>query len=175
MIKHETEIAGVCVLEIDKREDERGFFARTWCKKELSKLGIAMEIAQISISFSPKKGTLRGMHYQRAPHAETKVVRCTRGAIFDVALDLREDSPTYRKWFGLELSMQNHRSLVIPKGCAHGLLTLTSDAEVLYLIDTPFVAEAAAGVRWNDPAFAIAWPFSPQVISERDASYPLVS
>jgi dTDP-4-dehydrorhamnose 3,5-epimerase len=152
--------------------DERGFFARTWCREEFADHGLTPELAQCSISFSHRKGTLRGLHYQAAPHQEAKLVRCTRGAIWDVALDLRRDSPTYRAWFGVELSAANRAALYIPEGCAHGQLTLSDDSEVLYQMSAPYVPSAARGVRYDDPAFGIEWPGEVVVINDRDASYP---
>jgi len=167
----ESEVAGVMVVDLEQRADERGFFARTWSADELRTQGLDGELSQISISFNTRRHTLRGMHFQRAPHDEAKLVRCTMGRIFDVAVDLRAESPTFRRWTGVELSAANRRSLFIPKGCAHGFLTLDDDAEVLYLISTPHVPDAADGVRWDDPAFGITWPATPAVISDRDATY----
>jgi dTDP-4-dehydrorhamnose 3,5-epimerase len=170
MIVSPTPLQGAFLIDVERREDERGFFARTFCVDELGSLD-ARNI-QSSISFNPRRGTLRGMHFQRAPHEETKIVRCTRGAIFDVIIDLRRESATFKKWFGARLDQDNHGSLYIPKGFAHGLLTLAADTEVLYMMADPFVSEAASGVRWDDPAFGISWPEKPSLISDRDASYP---
>jgi dTDP-4-dehydrorhamnose 3,5-epimerase len=147
-------------------------FARLWCKEEFEKNELSTVLSQCSISFNPAEGTLRGMHYQVAPNEEIKIVRCTRGSIFDVALDLRPESPTFKQWFGTVLSAENHRMLYIPEGLAHGLITLEPDSEVLYHISPSFVSEAAKGVRWNDEAFKIEWPMKPAIISERDANYP---
>lgn len=172
MIVTPTSVHGAFVLDIERREDERGFFARTFATGELAAHGLEAKVVEASLSYNPRKGTLRGMHFQRAPHEETKIVRCTRGAVFDVALDLRVASPTYKAWFGAELDEDNRRALYIPRGCAHGVLTLRDETEVHYMIDAPFVADAAAGVRWDDPAFGIAWPLGPSVMSERDRAYP---
>lgn len=169
-----TPLSGVFLIEPELREDERGFFARTWCTNEFAEHSLKPALAQISVSFNHKRGTLRGMHYQIAPHEETKVVRCTAGAIYDVVLDLRTSSPTYRKWYAAELTAQNHRAFYIPEGCAHGFITLADATEVLYLIGEFQHAESARGVRWNDPAFGIEWPLEPTVLSSRDATYPLV-
>lgn len=172
MIFQETPLAGAYVIDIQRLEDERGFFARTWCQREYAAHGLNPSLAQCSISFNKQKGTLRGMHYQLPPHAEAKVVRCTRGAIFDVIIDLRPESPTYKQHFGLTLTPENHTMLYVPERCAHGLLTLADETEVLYLISEFYAPEQARGVRWNDPAFAIQWPETVQVISERDTAYP---
>jgi dTDP-4-dehydrorhamnose 3,5-epimerase len=168
----ETEIAGVVVAEIQPRSDERGFFARLHCPEEFAAAGHPFVPAQTSLSRNPHRGTLRGLHYQPAPHAEVKLVRCVRGRIFDVAVDLRPDSPTHRRWTAAELSAENARALLIPEGVAHGFLTLEADTDVLYQIAPKFEPGREAGVRWNDPAFAIAWPFPPMLISDRDAAYP---
>jgi dTDP-4-dehydrorhamnose 3,5-epimerase len=172
---NETKVAGAFLIEPEPVADERGFFARTWCRDELRDHGLNPELAQCSISFSHRKGTLRGLHYQVAPHQEVKLVRCTQGAIWDVALDLRPDSPTYRAWYGAELSAANRAMLYIPEGCAHGQLTLTDDAEVLYCISAPYAPEAARGVRYDDPAFGVEWPGEVVVINQRDRNYPLVA
>jgi dTDP-4-dehydrorhamnose 3,5-epimerase len=168
----ETGIAGVVVVDIEPREDARGAFARLHCPEEFAAAGYSFAPAQTSLSRNPRTGTLRGMHYQPAPHAEAKLVRVVRGRIFDVALDLRAGSPTYRRWTSAELSAENGRALLILEGVAHGFLTLEPDTDVLYQIAPAFQPGHEAGVRWNDPAFAIAWPAAPQVISERDTGYP---
>ncbi len=167
-----TAIDGVLLIELDAVEDGRGFFARTFCEEEFARAGIAMKVRQMNVSHNRDALTLRGMHYQAAPHGESKVVHCMRGRIFDVAVDLRGDSPSYRKWLGFELSPQLRRALFIPEGCAHGFLTLEASSDLIYAMGHPFVAEAGRGVRWNDPAFGIEWPQQPRVISERDASLP---
>jgi dTDP-4-dehydrorhamnose 3,5-epimerase len=175
VIFRETPIPGVFVLEPKRREDERGFFARTWCAEEFAAHGLDTRVAQCSISFNPRAGTLRGMHYQAAPHGETKVVRCTAGAVYDVALDLRPDSPTFRRWTAVELSAENRVAHYLPGGVAHGFQTLHDATEVLYMISVPHVPESARGVRWDDPAFAIRWPSTEErIISRQDNCWPLV-
>jgi dTDP-4-dehydrorhamnose 3,5-epimerase len=171
MIFRDTAIAGVCAIEPERLEDDRGFFARTWDPDEFGEHGLNPVLAQCSISYNRARGTLRGLHYQAAPHEEAKLVRCTAGAIFDVAVDLRPDSSTFRAWFGVELSAENRLALYVPEGCGHGFLTLADDSEVLYQISQAYVPEAGRGVRWNDPAFAIRWPAEVVVMNERDASY----
>lgn len=164
-------IAGVYLVEPERHCDERGFFARTWCREEFARAGLNADWVQCNVSFNTKRGTLRGLHYQAAPHEEVKLVRCTQGAIYDVVVDLRPGSPTFRQSFGVELTAANHLAVYIPAGCAHGFQTLADGSEVFYHMGAPFEAAAARGVRWNDPAFAIAWPMSPTVISERDQAY----
>lgn len=173
MIFLTTEIAGAWIIDIERHSDERGFFARTWCAEEMREHGLDSALTQCSVSFNTLRGTLRGMHYQGAPHGETKMVRCTAGTIHDVIVDLRPESSSYRKWIGVELSAANRRTLYIPPGVAHGFVTLSDGTEVLYQMTTPYVAEAARGVRWDDPAFGIEWPLEPAVISARDRSFPL--
>jgi dTDP-4-dehydrorhamnose 3,5-epimerase len=168
----ETKVAGAFLIEPEPIADERGFFARTWCREEFAGHGLTGELAQANISYNHRRGTLRGLHYQAAPHAEAKLVRVTRGAIWDLALDLRRDSPTYLAWFGAELTDENRQMLYVPEGCAHGFLTLTDDAEVAYQMSAPYAPEAARGVRFDDPAFAIEWPGEVVVINERDRTYP---
>lgn len=172
MIFEKTPIPGVWIVEPEMFEDERGFFARTWDREELAKQGLNPALAQCSISFNPNRGTLRGMHYQAAPHQEAKLVRCTSGAIFDVALDLRQGSRTFGASFGTTLSAGNRLALYIPEGCAHGFLSLEDSTEVQYQISAFYAPDAARGVRWDDPAFGIAWPDEVIVISERDRTYP---
>lgn len=161
-----TPLGGLFVIEQDRVADERGYFARTFDSAEL------FAVTQMSASYNERAATLRGLHYQADPHGESKLVRCTRGAIFDVAVDLRAGSPTRHAWYGTELTADNGRGLLIPAGFAHGFLTLEGASEVLYAMDVAHVPDAARGVRWDDPAFDIAWPARPEVISERDASYP---
>ncbi|MFC3068734.1 dTDP-4-dehydrorhamnose 3,5-epimerase [Phenylobacterium soli] len=168
----ETEIAGVVVADIEPHTDERGAFARLQCPEEFAAAGHPFGPVQTSLSRNPQVGTLRGMHYQKPPHAETKLVRCVRGRIFDVALDLRPASRTHRRWTAVELSADNARALYIPEGVAHGFLTLEPNSDVLYQIAPAYTAGHEAGVRWDDPAFAIAWPMAPALISPRDATYP---
>lgn len=167
-----TPIAGVVRVEAEPHSDERGLFARLHCPEAFAAAGIAFEPAQTSLSRNPTSGTLRGMHFQAAPHAEAKLVRVTRGRVFDVAVDLRPDSPTYRQWTGAELSADNLVGLYIGEGMAHGFLTLEPDTDVVYQIAPAYRPGHDAGVRWNDPAFGIDWPAAPRLISERDASYP---
>lgn len=167
-----TAVDGVLLIDLDAAEDARGFFARAFCEEEFARAGIALRARQVSLSHNRAALTLRGLHYQAAPHEETKLVHCVRGRIFDVAVDLRPASATYRRWTAAELSPAARRMLYIPKGCAHGFLTLEADSDILYVMGADFVAEAGRGVRWNDPAFGIDWPAAPQVIAERDATYP---
>lgn len=168
----QTEIAGVAAVDVEAHADERGSFARLHCPDEFAAAGYPFTPAQTSLSRNPQRGTLRGMHYQAAPHAEVKLVRCVRGRIFDVAIDLRPGSPTHRRWTACELSSDNARALLIPEGVAHGFLTLEPGTDVLYQISPRFEPGHEAGVRWDDPAFAIAWPEAPALVSDRDAAYP---
>jgi dTDP-4-dehydrorhamnose 3,5-epimerase len=172
MIFTATELPGAWIVDIDRRDDERGFFARSWCQEEFEARNLNPRQVQSSISRSRRKGTLRGLHYQAGPYAEAKLVRCTMGAIYDVIVDLRSDSPMYCRYFGAVLTADNHRALYVPEGFAHGFLTSADNSEVLYQMSEFYHPEAARGVRWNDPAFAIAWPGFPDVISDRDSSYP---
>jgi dTDP-4-dehydrorhamnose 3,5-epimerase len=167
-----TDIAGVVAVDIEPRTDERGAFARLHCPDEFAAAGHPFTSAQTSLSRNPGAFTLRGMHYQPAPFAEVKLVRCVRGRIFDVAVDLRPDSPTHRRWTATELSADNARALLVPEGVAHGFLTLEPDSDVVYQIAPAYRPGHEAGVRWDDPAFAIAWPAAPRQISPRDAAYP---
>jgi dTDP-4-dehydrorhamnose 3,5-epimerase len=170
----ESPLAGAYTIEMDRLEDERGFFARSHSAEEFAARGLPAAMPQSSVSFNARRGTLRGLHYQAEPHAEDKLVRCTAGAIYDVIVDLRPDSPTARRWFGVELSAANHRSLFVPKGLAHGFMTLRDDTEVLYMISVPYAPGFERGLRWNDPAIGISWPTAPSVVSARDAAYPLL-
>jgi dTDP-4-dehydrorhamnose 3,5-epimerase len=174
MIFTESPLPGAFLIELERLADERGFFARTYCADEFAAQGLGIDLHQCSVSFNARKGTLRGLHYQGAPHEEHKLVRCTTGAIFDVIVDIRPQSPSFRHWFGTELTAQNRRSLFIPPGYAHGFLTLSDDAEVYYMISVPHAPEYARGYRWSDPAFGIQWPMKPSVMSSRDAAYPLL-
>jgi dTDP-4-dehydrorhamnose 3,5-epimerase len=168
----ETPLGGAFVVDPEPTHDERGYFARTWCKCEFEKRGLNPQWVQCSISFNSKAGTLRGMHFQSAPRAEAKLIRCTRGAIYDVIIDLRPDSPTYTMHFGVSLSADNLRMLYVPEGCAHGFLTLEDGTEVSYQISEFYDSSCSRGVRWNDPGFGIQWPGEVLVISERDRHYP---
>ena len=167
-------LPGVFAVDLERIEDERGFFARSFCAAEFLQRGLAASLSQCSVSYNARRGTLRGLHYQAAPHDEEKLVRCTAGAVFDVVVDLRSASPTYRRWYGAELTAANRRAMYVPKGCAHGFITLTADTEVFYMISVAHAPGFARGLRWNDPAFAIDWPMPPAVISERDAGHPLI-
>jgi dTDP-4-dehydrorhamnose 3,5-epimerase len=167
-----TTLKDAWLIDLEPARDERGFFARTFCVREFAARGLETSYPQHSISYSARRGTIRGMHYQREPHAEVKLVRCLAGKIWDVIVDIRPDSPTYRRWQAFELSAENHRQLYIPKGFAHSFQTLTDDVEVGYLISAYHVPEAASGVRYDDPAFRVEWPFPVTVISDKDRSWP---
>jgi dTDP-4-dehydrorhamnose 3,5-epimerase len=172
MILTPTVVAGAFVIDIERLTDHRGFFARTWCARELAAHGLVSRLAQCSLSVNKTRGTLRGLHYQAAPHGETKVVRCTRGAVHDVVVDLRPRSPSFLRHVAVVLSAENRTSIYVPEGCAHGFQTLEDDTEVFYQISTFHSSEHARGVRWNDPAFGIAWPPAERTMSARDAGYP---
>lgn len=172
MLIEETNVAGAFIIDPERRADERGYFARIFCDKELSECGFSGRIRQINSGFSPRSGTLRGLHFQEQPHAEVKIVRCVRGAVYDVVVDLRPDSPTFKQWYGAELTADNGRLLYAPEGTAHGYLTLTSDTELIYMTSSPYAAQAARGVRYDDPAFRIAWPAAVNVVSQADRSWP---
>ncbi len=172
MIFRETKLVGVLEIHVEPKPDERGFFARTWCQKEFEEHGLNSQLVQCSISFNSRKGTLRGMHYQAAPCAEAKLVRCNRGAIYDVVIDLRPDSGTFKDWVAVVLTAEKRNMIYVPEGCAHGFLTLEDESEIFYQMSEFYSPESARGVRWDDPAFRITWPEKVQVISERDRSYP---
>ena len=172
MIFTPTSLDGAFIIDIEKREDARGFFARAWCADEFAQHDLDTTLAQCSISFNHKRGTLRGMHWQAEPHGEVKVVRCTAGAIYDVIVDVRPESSTHKKWIGVELSASNRRMLYIPKGFAHGFQTLADDAEVFYFISAFHAPEAARGARYSDPAFAIDWPLPISIIAAKDEAWP---
>ena len=169
-----TPLTGAWVIEPEPFHDERGFFARTWCAREFAERGLETAVAQRSISFNERRGTLRGMHYQAAPHEETKLVRCLRGAIHDVIIDLRPESPTFRQHFAVELTEENLLALYVPERFAHGYQTLEDESGVEYQMTEFHHPDAARGVRWDDPAFGIDWPIADPIIKERDASYPLI-
>ncbi|MBN8531655.1 MAG: dTDP-4-dehydrorhamnose 3,5-epimerase [Alphaproteobacteria bacterium] len=169
---HATPIAGVFILDAPMNRDERGGFQRLFCMETLKKSGVAFPVIQANLSTNAKAGTLRGVHYQDAPKPDPKIVRCLKGRMFDVAVDIRQGSPTFRQWVGIELTPEKGNALVIPGGCAHGFVTLEDNTEILYLMGEAYAGELARGVRWNDPAFKIAWPMQPAVIAERDANYP---
>ncbi len=172
MIFTETAIKGAVLLDLEPREDERGFFARTWCERECGERGLNVRVAQCNVSFNKKRGTLRGLHYQVAPYQEAKLVRCTRGAIHDVIVDLRPDSASVTCHVAVVLSAENRRMLYVPEGCAHGFQTLEENTEVLYQMSQRYSPEHARGVRWDDPAFGIEWPPADRIMSARDREYP---
>lgn len=161
------------LVEVERQTDERGSFARVWCAEEFAQHGIHESWTQSNVSYNRRTGTLRGLHYQREPHGEAKLVRCTRGAAFDVLVDVRPDSPTYLQWTAVELTAQNDRQVYIPRGFAHGFQTLTDDTELHYLMSAPFHSDAARGLRWNDPALGVLWPEADErIISHRDQQWP---
>lgn len=172
MIFSSTRLEGAFLIDIEPVKDERGFFARTWCQRELAALGLDAEIAQESVSYNRFRGTVRGLHFQRPPSDETKIVRCPRGAIFDVMVDLRPHSSSYLRWQGFDLTAENRRAVYIPKGFAHGYQTLDDHCEIAYQISTFYAPDFASGYRYDDAAFGIAWPLPPAMISERDLSWP---
>jgi dTDP-4-dehydrorhamnose 3,5-epimerase len=174
MIFTELPLRGAYLVDVERSTDERGFFGRSYCADEFAAIGLAHEFKQCSISYNERKGTLRGLHYQGAPHEEHKLVRCTAGAVFDVIVDIRAASPTCRHWYAAELTADNRRSLFIPPGFAHGFVSLTDHAEVYYMISVAHLPQFGRGFRWDDPAFAIEWPVRPTVVSARDAAYPLI-
>jgi dTDP-4-dehydrorhamnose 3,5-epimerase len=172
MIFRETKLQGAFIVEPEKFEDERGFFAHSWSEREFAQRGLDSRLVECSISFNRKRGTLRGMHYQAAPHAQVKLVRCTMGSIYDVIIDLRAESSTFREWVGVELTAENRLMLYVPAGFAHGFETMEDDSEVFYQMSSPYVSQSGCGVRWNDPAFAIEWAQPENVtMNERDRSY----
>jgi dTDP-4-dehydrorhamnose 3,5-epimerase len=169
----ETALAGAYVIDLERRTDDRGFFARAWCRREFEEHGLSPELVQCNVAYNKVAGTLRGMHYQREPHAEAKLVRCTRGALYDVIIDLRQDSPTYKQWIGVELNDENRRMLYVPEGFAHGYQTLVDGTEAFYQVSEYYTPEAEAGVRWDDPAFGISWPAAERrIISDKDQAWP---
>lgn len=168
----ETPVREVRLIDLDRRGDDRGFFARVFCERELADAGLHPTFVQANNSLSQKRGTLRGLHYQLAPSAEVKVIRCIKGSLWDLALDLRPDSPTYKKWFGAELSADNRRMMYVPRGVAHAFLTLEDDTEAFYFVSDFYAPHEERGVRWNDPHFEIHWPIEPVEISSKDASWP---
>ena len=172
MIFNETELKGAYVIDLERFEDKRGFFSRSWCKEEFKKHGLNDRLIQCNISFNKKAGTLRGMHFQIHPYEEAKLVRCTMGSIFDVIIDLRKNSPSYKKYLGITMTSENRKMLYVPEGFAHGFLTLEDKTEIFYQMSEFYAPECARGYRWNDPAFGIKWPQNVSVISERDRDYP---
>jgi dTDP-4-dehydrorhamnose 3,5-epimerase len=175
MIYHYTPIPGVFLIETERREDSRGWFSRTYCAEEFSDMGMETNFAQCSTSFNEMRGTLRGLHYQTVPYAETKLVRCVRGAIFDVVVDIRPESATFGQWIAAELTGEDGSMLYIPMGCAHGFQTLAPYTEIFYQISTPYQAEHSAGIRWNDPSLNIDWPLANPIISEQDSEWPILA
>lgn len=172
MIFKETPLKGAFEIEVQKIEDDRGFFGRLWCENEMKAQGLNTNLVQSNVSLSAKKGTLRGMHFQRNPYQETKLVRCTKGAVYDVIVDLRPESPTFKQWHGIMLSEDNHKMIYVPENFAHGFLTLKDNSEVYYLVTQFYNKSKEAGVRWNDPAFSIDWPEEIQEISDKDSIHP---
>jgi dTDP-4-dehydrorhamnose 3,5-epimerase len=173
MIFTESELGGAWVIDIDPREDDRGFFARAWCEREFEAHGLSTRVVQCNVSYNHERATLRGMHYQAPPHAEVKLIRCTRGAIYDVIVDLRADSSTYKRWVAVELTAENRRMLYIPEGFAHGYQTLVDDTETYYQVSEFYEPASERGLRWDDPAFGIAWPDAERrIISDKDRTWP---
>jgi dTDP-4-dehydrorhamnose 3,5-epimerase len=172
MIFKETKLQGAFIVEPDRFEDERGFFAHSWSEREFAEHELDSRVVECSISFNRKRGTLRGMHYQTAPHGQVKLVRCTMGSVYDVIIDLRKGSPTFKQWVGVELSAENRRMLYVPKGFAHGFQTLEDETEVFYQMSDVYAPESGNGVRWDDPAFRIQWPEGERTILERDRNFP---
>ena len=175
MIFRETTLKGAFVIEMEKFEDKRGFFARAWCQKEVEANGLISRVAETNISFSKRRGTLRGMHYQVAPYEQVKLVRCTRGIIYDVIIDMRPNSPTFRKWTGVELTAENYIMFYVPEHFAHGFQTLEDDTEVTYQVSQFYSPESERGVRYDDPVFQVEWPLPVEVISEKDIAWPYCS
>jgi dTDP-4-dehydrorhamnose 3,5-epimerase len=172
MTFQETKLSGVFEIYLNPQRDERGFFARSWCQKEFEEHGLNPNLRQCNVSFNTRGGTLRGVHYQAPPHPEAKLVRCTKGAIYDVVVDLRPHSPTFKDWIGISITSTDRNMVYVPAGCGHGFLTLEDETEVLYQMSEFYYPESARGVRWDDSAFQIAWPREVEVISERDRTYP---
>lgn len=171
----ETAIPGVVVIDLNPIDDERGFFARSYSREAFASRGLLVDSVEMNISYNAKAATLRGLHYQAEPYPDPKLVRCTRGSIFDVAVDIRPDSPTFCRWFGTSLSADRRNALHIPAGCAHGFITLEDDTEVFYVMGEQYHAKLARGIRWDDPAIGIRWPIDPVVVSARDAAHPGVA
>lgn len=172
MIFIETKLKGAYIVELEKREDNRGFFARGWDGNLLQQQGLIGRVVQQNIAFSKTKGTIRGLHYQKVPYQETKFVRCTRGSVFDVIVDLRPDSPTFKQWLGVKLAMDNYRVLYVPKDFAQGFQSLEDNSEIMYLVSEVYTPAAEAGVRYNDPSIGIKWPLPVSMISEKDTNWP---
>ena len=168
----ETKLKGAFIVEIEKLTDDRGFFARAWCRKEFEAHGLTSAVVQANVSFNRKRGTLRGMHYQIAPFQESKLIRCTRGAIYDVIIDLRPESPTYKKWIGVELTADNYTLFFVPEDFSHGFITLMDDTEITYQVSQFYTPGSEKGIRFNDPTFNIQWPLEVSVISDKDSNWP---
>lgn len=173
MIFTETKLKGAYIINIQRLEDDRGFFGRAYCKNEFQEHELNIDLVQANVSFNHKKGTLRGMHMQLEPFGETKLVRCTRGSIFDVIIDLRKPSETYKEWIGVELTADNYKMLYVPQGFAHGYITLEDNSDVMYQVTQFYNALSEKAYRWNDPAFNIKWPLEPVIVSEKDQAHPL--
>ncbi len=175
MIFTESKLKGAFIIEMDKKGDDRGFFARTWCKNEFEAQGLSAQFVQVNLAFNEKKGILRGMHYQRTPYEEVKLVRCTRGALYDVIIDIRKSSPTYKQWIGVELTQNNYRMLYVPEGFAHGYQTLEDHTEIIYQVSQFYSPNAEGGVRWDDATVNIVWPETEErIISPKDKAWPLL-
>jgi dTDP-4-dehydrorhamnose 3,5-epimerase len=172
MIFTETKLKGAFIIDVKRLEDERGFFGRAWCKREFAEHGLNGDAVQANVSYNKTKGTLRGMHFQQAPFAETKIVRCTSGALYDVIIDIRPESPTYKQWIAVELTEESMRMLYVPEGFAHGFITLKDHTSVHYVVTQYYAPGCEGGIRYNDPAFNIEWPIEPSVISEKDKVIP---
>jgi dTDP-4-dehydrorhamnose 3,5-epimerase len=172
MIFTETKLKGAYIIDVKRLEDERGFFGRSYCQREMDEYGLNTNMVQANVSYNKKKGTLRGMHMQVSPYEETKLVRCTRGAIYDVIIDMREDSETYKQWIGVELTADSYRMLFVPEGFAHGFITLEDNTDVTYNVTQFYTPGSERGIRWNDPAFNIEWPMEPVIISDKDQAHP---
>jgi dTDP-4-dehydrorhamnose 3,5-epimerase len=172
MIFTETKLKGAYIIDVKRLEDERGFFGRSYCEREFEEYGLNTNVVQANVSHNKVKGTLRGMHMQVSPYEETKLVRCTRGAIYDVIIDMREDSETYKQWIGVELTADNFRMLYVPEGFAHGFITLEDNTDVTYQVTQFYTPGSEKGIRWNDPSFNIQWPIEPVVVSEKDQAHP---
>lgn len=172
VIFHETDLEGAFVIEIEKLEDHRGFFARSWCQKEFETHNLVSNVKQANVSYNKTKGTLRGMHYQISPYEETKLVRCTKGEIYDVIIDLRTSSSTHCQWIGVKLTAENYKMLYVPKNFAHGFITLKDNTEVTYQVSQFYTPGSERGIRWNDPAFSIDWPIEARMISDKDRNWP---
>jgi len=171
MIFNKTPLKDAYIIELERIEDDRGFFARSWCVREFEEHGLNPNMVQCNVSFNKKKGTLRGMHYQAAPHGEAKLVRCTKGALYDVIIDLRHGSPTFKQWFGVELTAENRKAIYVPEGFAHGFQTLEDETEVFYQMSEFYHPESARRVRYDDPAFGVEWPFLDAIVASRDRSF----